>query len=125
VIAASDIAILSMTPVLRVGDAERSLAFYRNLLGFKREWEHQFEPGLPRLIYASREGYRLLLSEYPQAPPRSSLYFFVDDLDAVHELAVAGGANIVAPPQAQPYGHEMRLLDPDGNELRFGVDVRG
>ena len=33
-------------PVLYVEDAARAVAWYERL-GFLKEWEHQFEPGLP------------------------------------------------------------------------------
>jgi hypothetical protein len=33
-------------PVLYVEDAARAVAWYERL-GFKKEWEHRFEPGLP------------------------------------------------------------------------------
>ena len=35
------------TPILRIFDEARAREFYVHFLGFKVDWEHRFEPGLP------------------------------------------------------------------------------
>lgn len=99
--------------VLRVSDAEASLAWYRRL-GYEREWEHRFGPGMPAFVAIARGGAaRLYLSEHTgDARPRGLVYLRVDDLDAV---ARTFGVEVIA----QPWGSEVHLSDPDGNRLRL------
>ena len=101
-------------PVLRVADAEASARWYE-VLGYVKEWEHQFEPGFPWFVSITRAGgARLFLSEHAgDATPDTLVHLVVDDLD---ELATA----VSQPLRAQPWGRELHLTDPDGNRLRIG-----
>ncbi|MGQ0432386.1 MAG: glyoxalase superfamily protein [Microthrixaceae bacterium] len=101
-------------PVLRVVDADASARWYE-ALGYVKEWEHQFEPGLPWFVSIARAGgARLYLSEHlGDATPDSLVHLVVDDLDAV--VAATGGTV-----RDQPWGREVHLTDPDGNRLRIG-----
>lgn len=46
--------------------------------------------------------------------------FHVDDVDAMHALAVAAGCSPEAPPRDAPLGERyFHLTDPDGHELSF------
>jgi uncharacterized glyoxalase superfamily protein PhnB len=43
-------------------------------------------------------------------------YLDVDDVDAVHERAVAAGAEVLKPPTDEPWGRrELALRSPDGH----------
>jgi catechol 2,3-dioxygenase-like lactoylglutathione lyase family enzyme len=42
-----------VVPVLRVQDASRALKWYERL-GFRKEWEHQFEPGFLWFVSVAR-----------------------------------------------------------------------
>ena len=46
----------TVIPQLRMTDAERSLRFYVEGLGFAEDWRHQFEPGLPLFVQLTRDG---------------------------------------------------------------------
>ena len=46
--------------------------------------------------------------------------FQVDDVDAVHAELVEKGVEITQPPTDQPYGRDIGLRDPFGNNLRIG-----
>lgn len=50
-------------PVLRVEDAGRAVAWYEQL-GFRKQWEHQFEPGFPLFVSIARGSVRIYLSEH-------------------------------------------------------------
>ena len=51
---------------------------------------------------------------------RSSVYAFVDDVDAHCRRAAAAGAEILEPPADQPYGDRVYLArDPEGHEWYF------
>ena len=42
-------------PVLRVSDASRAVAWFARL-GYEKEWDHTFEPGLPVFTSVARSG---------------------------------------------------------------------
>ena len=108
-------------PILRVSDARAGAAFYAHL-GFRLEWEHQFEPGFPLFVsIATADGARIFLSEHlGDARPDTLLYLWVDDVDDVY--ATLGKAAIAAsPPEDQPWGRELTVRDPDGNRLRIAT----
>lgn len=105
-------------PILRVRDAASSVAWYRRL-GFEQTFEHRFEPHLPAYVGIRREGAQLHLSEHQgDAHPFGLVYLWVDDVEAV-------GAEFGIGVDEQPWGREVRLVDPDGNRLRVAEPVTG
>jgi catechol 2,3-dioxygenase-like lactoylglutathione lyase family enzyme len=101
-------------PILRVADAAAAVAWYGRL-GFAKEWEHRFEPGLPAFVSVARGRVRLFLSEHRgDARPDTLVYLRVGDVDAI---ATEFG---VAVEQA-PWAREVELRDLDGNRLRIGT----
>jgi catechol 2,3-dioxygenase-like lactoylglutathione lyase family enzyme len=101
-------------PILRVADAEAASAWYRRL-GFTREWEHRFEPGLPAFVGVARGQVRLFLSEHEgDARPDTLVYLRVHDVDAV-------AAEFGVPVEDAPWAREAELRAPDGNRLRVGT----
>ncbi len=113
----------------RSTDLERSVAFYRDVLGASHI--ATFEP--PGLAFFDIGGVRLMLDAIPGAFEHegSPLYFSVDDLDAsVAALREAGVAIEEAPTLINkdeagnfgPAGAEEWMAffrDPDGNVLAF------
>ena len=108
-------------PILRVDDARAGAAFYAHL-GFRVEWEHQFEPGFPLFVsIATADGARIFLSEHTgDARPDTLLYVWVDEVDAAY-AALRDAAADVEPPENQPWGRELSVRDPDGNRLRIAT----
>ncbi len=53
----------SLVPIMRVADAEAAVAWYREL-GFVKEWEHRFAPGLPLYVGIARGELKMHLSEH-------------------------------------------------------------
>lgn len=104
-----------VVPVLRVEDAHRAVSWYGRL-GFQKDWEHQFEPGLPWFVSVSRGNLTLYLSEHTgDAPPRSLVHLYVDDVDAVsQEFGIPVDEEGLA-------GRECDLEDLDGNKLRVAT----
>jgi catechol 2,3-dioxygenase-like lactoylglutathione lyase family enzyme len=47
------------------------------------------------------------------------LFFATDDLKRVYEQLKASGVDIVQEPTEQPYGVDMAVRDPTGNEIRL------
>lgn len=67
-----------IVPVLYVQDAARAVAWYERL-GFKKEWEHQFEPGFPWFIAVARERPHVYLSEHKgDARPNALIHLYVN-----------------------------------------------
>ncbi|MFD0891501.1 glyoxalase superfamily protein [Streptosporangium algeriense] len=101
-------------PILHVKDAAVATAWYERL-GFTRQWEHRFEPGLPAFVEVARGGVRLFLSEHSgDARPDTLVYLRVRDVDAVaDEFGVQA--------EDAPWAREIELVDPDGNRLRVGT----
>ena len=101
------------TPVLRVGDYPRALAYWRDVLGFTVD-----ERGAAVVFLDAWHG--------PPAPRAAGwdVYFHVVDADLLHASFAAAGAHVVRAPRTTVYGmREFELLDPDGNRLCFGADA--
>jgi hypothetical protein len=104
-----------VVPVLYVEDAGRAVAWYERL-GFRKEWEHQFEPGFPWFVSVARGNVRLYLSEHTgDARPNTLIHLYVKDIDAVsQEFGVPVDEEGLA-------GRECDLEDPDANRLRVAT----
>lgn len=101
--------------MLYVEDATRAVAWYERL-GFRREWEHRFEPGFPVFLSVARGDLRLYLSEHKgDARPNTLIHLYVDDIEVVsEEFGVPVDEEGLA-------GRECDLEDPDGNRLRVAT----
>lgn len=110
-------------PILRVKDARFSEAFYRDKLGFTKDWEHQFEPGFPILMSISNGSVKLFLSEHGgTGTDRADLYLYVPDLNALHGELVSRDITFEQPPTDQPWGvRDMQMRDPDGHRFTFAT----
>jgi hypothetical protein len=106
-------------PILRVADAEISVAWYRQL-GYEKEWEHRFEPSFPAFVSLARHGTsRRFLSEHSADAggplvAGTVVYLRLGDVDAIAEQF---DAEIVE----MSWAREVWLTDPDGNRLRIGT----
>ncbi len=102
-------------PVLYVEDAARAVGWYERL-GFRKQWEHQFEPGFPLFVSVARGRVRLYLSEHKgDARPDTLIHLNVKDIDAVStELGIPVDEEGLA-------GREVDVEDPDGNRLRIAT----
>jgi ribosomal protein S18 acetylase RimI-like enzyme len=66
-------------PILRVANAASAVSWYERL-GFTKEWEHRFEPGMPAFVSIARGRARLFLSEHQgDARPDTLVYLVVSD----------------------------------------------
>ena len=114
-----------LVPTLRVRDASAACRYFCDKLGFAKDWEHRFEPGLPLFVSVSRDGVSLHLSEHTgDGPLEVRVYVYVQDPEALFEELKSRGARIVAEPELQSYGTvEFIVEDLDGNRIRFGKAV--
>jgi catechol 2,3-dioxygenase-like lactoylglutathione lyase family enzyme len=104
-----------VVPVLYVEDAGRAVVWYERL-GFRKEWEHQFEPGFPWFVSVARGNVRLYLSEHKgDARPNTLIHLYVKDIDEVsQEFGIPVDEEGLA-------GRECDLEDLDGNRLRVAT----
>ena len=103
-----------VVPILRLADASAAIAWYARL-GFLKESEHRFAPGLPAFVTVAQGSVRLFLSEHTgDARPDTLIYLRVRDVDAI-------AAEFGLQPEDEPWAREIQLRDPDGNRLRIGT----
>jgi len=114
--------------ILFVSDLERSVAFYRDVLGlpfrFASESYAEFATdGAKFSLFARSHLPELIGLEAPpgEAPwPQGEVAFFVDDVDAEHERLARAGVRILAPPTDRPWGERtLHFADPDGNVVEL------
>ncbi|MEQ1820639.1 MAG: VOC family protein [Terricaulis sp.] len=120
------------TPVLLVNDVVKAAAYYTDKLGFAvdRFWG---EP--PMFAIARRDGVSIMLNQVDAGDAfrsngsyngRFSLYIDTTDADALHAEFQSKGADIVCPPDDQPYRmREFQVRDLDGHLLGCGHDISG
>lgn len=102
-------------------DVAASARFYEAILGMTRSGDYGWfvvltHPSLPQFELG------LLDTAHSSVPPAigpnpggTILTFVVDDVEAVHRLAHAEGAEVLEPPTDMPYGQRRLLLrDPAG-----------
>lgn len=110
------------TPVLRIFDEMKAKEFYVDFLGFKVDWEHRFEEGLPLYMQVSKDGCILHLSEHHgDCCPGAAMRIETDELEAFHQALVAKRYRHARPGiEKMPWGgKDMSVTDPFGNRLTF------
>ncbi len=115
----------TVIPQLRITNAERSLAFYVDGLGFAIDWQHQFEPGFPLFFQITRAGQTIFLTQHSgDCETGGAVYFKVPDARAYYAVFQNNGIVATNLPEDTPWGTcEFLLTDPDGNRLRFANDL--
>ena len=110
--------------VLEVSDLDRSLRFYRDLLGvpLRRDLDHG---GADRWISGDHAAlswhdsfFHFSLYQSKGAVTRDAqLGFPVDDLDEAHVRLQAANVPVDVEPRDEPWGRTARYRDPDGNSV--------
>jgi predicted enzyme related to lactoylglutathione lyase len=120
-----------ISPVLLVADLERSVAYYRDRLGFTCTVHG--DP--PNFATADRDAATVLLA-LSDRPDRLvphwkivdmmwNAYIRVDDVDAIYEEVQERGAGIDYTIYDAPHGfREFGVQDPDGHDIAFGQRLR-
>jgi uncharacterized glyoxalase superfamily protein PhnB len=109
-------------PILAVDNAVETATYYKDKLGFTIEFLYGDPPYFA--IVSRDDAVSIHLSEREDTStkiPPSSVYIFVDDVDAVYAEYKAKGLKIFAAPEDQDYGmREFELSDLNGHFLIFG-----
>ncbi len=126
-----------VTPNLVVADMEKSLAFYRDVLGFSVS---QSVPDKAPFIFAwmNRGGADIFLNQH--MPPQSgqpdlfagrqiggtlSMYLAMEGVEELAKTVESHGVKIVIPLHTEFYGmKEFAVFDPDGYLLIFAEQVK-
>ncbi len=124
----STVRIDSAHPVLAVHDLERSASWYRNVLGAELD---DVDPG--NWMFCRAGEVTFMLGRCPDVPPAAELgdhsyiaYLYVDDVDGFYRRAVDTGADVLKPPQNEPWGRrEIALRSPDGHRFVLGQRIDG
>jgi uncharacterized glyoxalase superfamily protein PhnB len=113
-----------MWPTLMVQDVERSLSFYRDLLGLEQDLAERDEAGALFLASVEVDGTVIMLSRAHRDTSHGAsrqdarltlLFERDDDIDALLERLQASGARICSPIGNRPWGHrDFTVFDPDG-----------
>ncbi|MCK2215448.1 VOC family protein [Actinomadura sp. ATCC 31491] len=119
-------------------DAEASLAFYRDALGFEvrhdvgyegKRWITVGPPGRPETSIVLQppdadpgitEDERRVIVEMMAKGTYGGIVLTTDDLAGLFDKLQAGGAEVVQEPMEQPYGvRDCAFRDPAGNLIRI------
>ncbi|WP_426571281.1 VOC family protein [Aquihabitans sp. McL0605] len=124
-----------LAPYVAVKGADDAIAFYRDVFGFEQRGDVMRSPdgrvGHAELLLG--DSVLMLADEWPEvgnlgpltvggSPVQLSIY--VDDVDAVYDKAIAGGATSVRAPEDQFYGDRMAgVIDPFGHRWSLGSHI--
>ena len=112
-------------PVFVVRDVPKSVAYYRDALGFDIEFLY----GEPT-FYAGVERDNVLIHlqaahEARRQPGQAAMNVFVSDVDALYQELKERGAKVLNSPEDYAYGmRDFNVADLDGNELCFGMESK-
>jgi uncharacterized glyoxalase superfamily protein PhnB len=117
-------------PFLRYGDAPAAIDWLVAVFGFECRAVYEDDSGgIAHAQLTLGSGLVTLSSLRPGVKPSGGkdlaidggIFAYVDDVDAHFERARAGGAEIIADPVDQPYGHrDYTCRDLEGNLWSFG-----
>ena len=117
-------------PILRTYDYDKTIEFYVKWLGFTLDWEHVFEPAIPRYMQITLRDLVIHLSEhYGDGSPGH--HIMVEDftgLRAYHEQLIAAKYKYNRPGLEVPFWDEncitVTVIDPVGNRITFVEKVK-
>jgi catechol 2,3-dioxygenase-like lactoylglutathione lyase family enzyme len=112
--------------VLAVCDLEAATPYFRDVLGFRVQWE---EASDWRLLKRGKAA--LMVGWCPNERPARDIgshsyfgYFHAGDVDALHAEFTGRGAIILQTPQDKPWGmREMLVGTPEGHRMMFGQEL--
>lgn len=120
---------------LTVADVKRSIAYYRDQLGFELEWDST--PQFAMLRIGGPDGSTVGLLHWDEAIKQGAqamtllqarathVELSTDDLDGLYQALTQKGVKIDVPPHDEPWERSMTAFDPDGYSVEFSQGRRG
>jgi len=117
--------LIGSATVFVVGDITKSIAHYRDALGFDVTFQYG-QPTFYACLCRDEVALHLLAAqETKRLPGNGGICVFVRDVDRVYAELVGRGAKVIKPPQGYDYGmRDFDVVDLDGNHLTFGMESR-
>jgi GNAT superfamily N-acetyltransferase len=113
--------IRSSEPIFPVADVVATVGYYHDVLGFREGWTWGEPPDFGGVRWGKIGVMFALPSEPDVKIGGQSHSFFVEGVDALHDLHDCNGAAICSPLEAKPWGlREYTVRDLNGHYLRFG-----
>jgi glyoxylase I family protein len=111
---------------ITVGDLDRSVAFYSDLLGLHVRWKGDIGDGLRGAHVGDDKQYLALFEAATEGRPTldyarpgvNHVGFLVDDLDAARRRVEELGASLHHEADYHP-GHRIYVFEPDGTEIEL------
>lgn len=110
------------TPILKVKDADASIRFYCDVLGFSLDWVHRFQDDFPAYASIRRGPLIAHLSEHEGGgTEKADLFVAVPNVDDVYAEFTRNGLQADPPLSDTDIGlRHFEFHDPDGHHLGFG-----
>ena len=117
-------------PTLRCRDARALIRFLVDAFGFEETAVHGSGDRVDHAELSWPEGGGVMLGSqredpddpWPLRPGTFGAYVVTADVDAIHDRAVAAGAEILRKPYDTDYGsRDFTARDPEGNRWQFGT----
>ena len=113
--------IIKSEAILATADVAATIKFYREQLGFTKEWFWDDPPTHGGVEWGEIDLMFQKNVELAKHVEGHQHYFFVSDVDALYATHQANGVTIVSPLERKPWGmREYTVRDPSGYHLRFG-----
>lgn len=104
-------------PILPVGDLERSIQFYTEVLGLKLDWRS--DP----VCSVSRDGRAIMLRQSNAVTAPCWVWIGLES-DTLFHVYREKGVKVRQEPMNRTWACEMKFEDPDGNVLWLGTEPR-
>ena len=120
----------TITPILRIFDYAKAIEFYINWLGFKVDWEHEFEPGTtPKYMQVSLRDLVLHLSEH-HGDASPGTHIRINNFEGLiaynkelNDKKYKYGRPGLQVPEWNQKAIYMTVYDPFGNRITFNEEV--
>jgi len=122
----------SASPSFTVNDLQKSLAFYRDVLGFELEEKYERQGTLVGVgLQAGDVFFMLGQDDWKKGRDRRKGEGFriycmtTQDVDVIAEKIQAAGGTLDQEPRDQPWGmRDFSLTDPDGYKITIAVETK-
>ena len=121
-----DLVIKGSTPIFATADIEATIAYYKDVLGFKTSWTWGDPPTFGSASLGNATMMFCLQPELAAKVQGHQHWFKVEDVDELYDRHLERGAKIVEPIENRPWdAREYVIEDLNGYHLRFAGPPSG